>query len=135
MEAVFDQSRIASRANLLDDDVFAGLYSVFLPNAIKTAQFTIPHFLLSLAFFLHWEPDSSTKIFPIYAIDWTLMYEWYFYISFMLFMSVKIHLLLEFFVFLSMIIIGANLILRFNHDFALVTFFPSQSFWSFSWEW
>jgi exopolysaccharide production protein ExoZ len=96
---------------------------IFLPNAIRTAQFTVPHFLLSLAFFPHWEPGSSTRIFPIYAIGWTLMYEWYFYISFMLFMSIKKHLLLKFFVFLLTVIVGANLILKFNHDFALVTFF------------
>lgn len=62
------------------------------------------------------------------------MYEWFFYISFMLFLSVKKNLLLKFFLFFSSIVVGANLILRFNHDFALVTFFLSRSAWNFSWE-
>lgn len=98
---------------------------IFLPNAIKTAEFTIPHFLLSLTFFPHWAPGSTSSIFPIYAIGWTLMYECFFYISFMLFLSFKKNLLLKFFLFLSSFVVGANLILRFNHDFALVTFFSA----------
>lgn len=100
-------------------------FLVFLPAAFKTAQFTIPHFLLSLLFFPHWAPNSITSIFPIYAIGWTLMYEWFFYLSFMLFLSVKKNLLLKLFLFLSLFVVGANLILRINNDFALVAFFAS----------
>lgn len=102
-----------------------GAILLFLPSAFKTAQFTVQHFLLSLAFFPHWAPNSTTSIFPIYAIGWTLMYEWFFYLSFMLFLTVRKNLLLKLFFFLASFVVGANLILRFNHDFALVTFFSS----------
>lgn len=102
-----------------------GFILVFMPSAFKTAQFTIPHFLLSLAFFPHWAPGSTRSIFPIYAIGWTLMYEWFFYLSFMLFLAVKKNLLLKLFLFLASFVVGANLILRFNDDFALVNFFSS----------
>ncbi|MFZ4874829.1 acyltransferase family protein [Janthinobacterium sp. Mn2066] len=102
-----------------------GFVLVFFPGVFKTADFTVTHFLLSLLFFPHWAPNSTTSIFPIYAIGWTLMYEWFFYISFMLFLSVKKNLVLKLFLFLSSFVVGANLILRVNDDIALVTFFSS----------
>lgn len=102
-----------------------GFVLVFFPGVFKTADFTVTHFLLSLLFFPHWAPNSTTSIFPIYAIGWTLMYEWFFYISFMLFLSVKKNLILKLFLFLSSFVVGANLILRVNDDVALVTFFSS----------
>lgn len=105
--------------------IFLAFILVLSPGVFKSAQFTIPHFLLSLAFFPHWAPNSTTSIFPIYAIGWTLMYEWFFYLSFMLFLAVKKNLLLKLFLFLASFVVGANLILRFNHDFALITFFSS----------
>lgn len=102
-----------------------GAILFFLPDAFKTAHFTVQHFLLSLVFFPHWAPNSIASIFPIYAIGWTLMYEWFFYLSFMLFLAVRKNLLLKLFLLLSSFVLGANLILRIDDNFALVNFFSN----------
>lgn len=60
--------------------VAAGL-ALFLPALVKSMQFDLGQFLLSLAFIPFYNP-ASLGLHPLYKLGWTLNYEMFFYVSF-----------------------------------------------------
>jgi len=58
------------------------LATLFFPDKLNSASFTVPHAVLSFLFVPHHEPGTIAGIHPILGAGWTLLYEMFFYLVF-----------------------------------------------------